>query len=190
VDERFKVMIAQDNGAAGVIFISGEQLDKDDELLRLSYDRSPATSGIPVIQLRRSVADQFLTDDEMQIATLEENINPNLQPNSFYISVTVTAHVDLEKEQVTAQNVVAMIEGSDPDIHDQYVVIGAHYDHLGMGGQGSGSRTPDTIAAHYGADDNASGVAGVIALAGHLQRWIKCLQGVLSLWLLMPKRWD
>lgn len=167
VDERFKVMIAQDNGAAGVIFISGEQLDKDDKLLRLSYDRSPATSGIPVIHLKRSVADQFITDDKMQIATLEENINRNMQPNSFDISVTVTAHVDLKKEHVIAQNVVAMIEGSDPDIHDQFVVIGAHFDHLGMGGRGSGSRTPDTVAVHYGADDNASGVAGIIALANY-----------------------
>jgi aminopeptidase YwaD len=164
-DERFKVMIAQDNGAAGVIFISGEKLDKDDELLPLSYDRSPAASGIPVIHLKRSIADQFLSDDEMQIATLEENIIQNMEPNSFELSVTITANVDLKKEHVTAQNVVAMIEGSDPDIHDQYLVIGAHYDHLGMGGQGSGSRTPDTLAVHYGADDNASGVAGMIELA-------------------------
>ena len=44
-------------------------------------------------------------------------------------------------------------------------MIGAHHDHLGMGGKGSSSRQPDTFAIHYGADDNASGVAAVLELA-------------------------
>jgi aminopeptidase YwaD len=47
-------------------------------------------------------------------------------------------------------------------------LIGAHHDHLGLGGPGSSSRTPDTIAVHYGADDNASGVSGVIEIAENL----------------------
>jgi Zn-dependent M28 family amino/carboxypeptidase len=47
------------------------------------------------------------------------------------------------------------------------MAIGGHYDHLGMGGPGTGSRVPDTVAVHYGADDNASGTAGVIELAGY-----------------------
>jgi len=51
---------------------------------------------------------------------------------------------------------------------EEYVIIGAHYDHLGMGGPGSSSRTPDTVAVHYGADDNASGVALMIELAERL----------------------
>ena len=58
-----------------------------------------------------------------------------------------------------------MIEGSDASLKTQYVVLGGHYDHLGMGGVGSSSRMPDTVAVHYGADDNASGTSGVIALA-------------------------
>jgi len=74
--------------------------------------------------------------------------------------------VILKKER--AQNVVAMLKGSNPALAGQYIIIGAHYDHLGMGGQGSGSRMPDTVAVHYGADDNASGVAGVIELAEKL----------------------
>jgi hypothetical protein len=60
------------------------------------------------------------------------------------------------------------LEGSDPVLKDQYLVIGAHYDHLGFGGPGSGSRMPDTNAVHNGADDNASGTAMVMALASSL----------------------
>ena len=58
------------------------------------------------------------------------------------------------------------LEGTKPD--SEYVIVGAHYDHLGMGGPGSSSRTPDTVAIHYGADDNASGVALMIELAERL----------------------
>jgi hypothetical protein len=60
------------------------------------------------------------------------------------------------------------LKGSNTKLAKQYIIIGAHHDHLGMGGRGSSSRRQDTIAAHYGADDNASGVAGVIELAQHL----------------------
>lgn len=57
------------------------------------------------------------------------------------------------------------IYGSVPGRSGKYIVVGAHYDHLGMGGQESGSRRPDTLAVHNGADDNASGVAGMLHLA-------------------------
>jgi len=56
-----------------------------------------------------------------------------------------------------------MLEGTDPHLKEQIMVIGAHYDHLGMGGPES--RLPDTVAVHHGADDNASGTAGVLELA-------------------------
>jgi hypothetical protein len=57
------------------------------------------------------------------------------------------------------------VYGSIPGRSGKYIVVGAHYDHLGMGGAMSGSRRPDTLAVHNGADDNASGVAGVLYLA-------------------------
>lgn len=62
------------------------------------------------------------------------------------------------------------VYGSIPGRSGKYIVVGAHYDHLGMGGQGSGSRRPDTLAVHNGADDNASGVAGVLHLAKHFAK--------------------
>jgi Zn-dependent M28 family amino/carboxypeptidase len=81
-------------------------------------------------------------------------------------TVSVTANVN-QKETET-QNVVALLPGIDNNLKNEYVVVGAHFDHLGMGGPGSGSRVTDTIAVHNGADDNASGVAAVIQLAEKL----------------------
>jgi len=66
---------------------------------------------------------------------------------------------------VNTANVIAILPGSEADKDSSYILCGAHYDHLGLGGPGSGSRMPDTNAVHYGADDNASGVAAVLELA-------------------------
>ncbi len=62
-----------------------------------------------------------------------------------------------------ARNVVALLPGSDPELRDEYVIVGAHYDHLGFGGEGS--LAPDSRDVHNGADDNASGTAAVIEIA-------------------------
>lgn len=67
----------------------------------------------------------------------------------------------IKKDSCTTFNVIGLLKGAE----DQYIVVGAHYDHLGYGGANSGSRRPDTLAVHNGADDNASGVAAMLYLA-------------------------
>jgi len=58
-----------------------------------------------------------------------------------------------------------MLPGTDEQLRNEYIIIGAHFDHLGTGGPGSSSRAPDTTGVHQGADDNASGVAMMLELA-------------------------
>lgn len=67
-------------------------------------------------------------------------------------------------------NIMAVIPGKDKRLKHEYVVVASHYDHLGLGGQGSGSRRPDTLGVHPGADDNASGDAVVLELARHFSK--------------------
>ena len=74
-----------------------------------------------------------------------------------------------EKERTT-HNIIAVLPGKDKRLKHEYIVVGSHYDHLGLGGQGSGSRRPDTVAVHPGADDNASGDAVVLELAKQLKK--------------------
>ncbi len=70
----------------------------------------------------------------------------------------------------TTHNIIAVIPGKDKRLKNEYIVVGSHYDHLGMGGKDSGSRRPDTLGVHPGADDNASGDAVVLELARHFKK--------------------
>lgn len=72
--------------------------------------------------------------------------------------------------QRTTHNIIAVLPGKDKHLKYEYIVVGSHYDHLGMGGQGSGSRRPDTLGVHPGADDNASGDAVVLQLASYFKK--------------------
>ena len=58
-----------------------------------------------------------------------------------------------------------LLPGEDEQLKNEYIIIGAHFDHLGMGGHGSSSRAADTVGVHHGADDNASGVSMMLELA-------------------------
>ncbi len=70
----------------------------------------------------------------------------------------------------TTHNIMAVLPGKDKRLKNEYIVVGSHYDHLGMGGQNSGSRRPDTLGVHPGADDNASGDAVVLELAKYFKK--------------------
>ena len=73
-------------------------------------------------------------------------------------------------EQRHTHNIIAVLPGKDKKLKHEYILVGSHYDHLGMGGKDSGSRRPDTLAVHPGADDNASGDAVVLELAKHFKK--------------------
>ena len=164
-DERTKVLTAVDNHAGGIIFTAGPVFSQEDELSPMFYDKNSSTYDIPVLQVTRLVADEILKVVGETVASLEEELNKLPKPRSFGVETEVTADVDVVQKKAETVNVAAILRGNDPELKNEYIVIGAHHDHLGMGGQGSGSRMPDTIAVHNGADDNASGVAAVIELA-------------------------
>jgi len=166
--ERSKVLTAKDKGALGVFLVSPSDMEKKDTIMHMQYDKSPSDAGIPVFSITRSLADKLLASMNYTIASLETEIKENHKTVSIYLEPTVTGTADVVKKRVTAQNVVGLLEGTDPVLKNEYVIIGAHFDHLGMGGEGSGSRAPEKLAIHNGADDNASGTAGVLELAQKL----------------------
>ncbi len=166
--ERGKVLTAKDKGAVGVFLVSPSDLEKSDVIMHMQYDKSPSDAGLPVFSITRALADKMLASMNYTIASLESEMKENHKPVSLYLEPSVTATADVVKTRVTAQNVAAVIDGSDPVLKNEFVVIGAHFDHLGMGGEGSGSRAPEQLAVHNGADDNASGTAGVMELAQKL----------------------
>jgi len=166
-EDRGKALIAADMGAIGVMLVSGSSFDSEDRLEELQGKQHPLS--IPVIQLTREAADRFLSDaGTASISELETAIADTLSPQSLATGKEIQITVDLQPKQVESFNVIATLKGSNPSLREEYVILGAHHDHLGMGGPGSSSRQPDTVAVHYGADDNASGVAGVLEVAERL----------------------
>lgn len=167
-DARLKALHARDKGALGVIFTSGKANNPSGDLTPLSFGRSVVSAGLPVVDLKRSVADQWLSTMELSVDSLEQQLMRGMKPSAFLLSGRAVVTTELIRNEVTTFNIAAVLPGTDASLADEYIIIGAHYDHLGMGGPGSGSRVPDTIAVHRGADDNASGVAGMLALATSL----------------------
>jgi len=163
--DRNKTIIAKDMGAKGVILVSGSTYDPNDKLSNMSergYD-----IGIPVIQVKRDVANSIL-NGQAKVEELEKQLVTDRRSHSIELQTKAIATTDVVNESKITQNVIAKLEGSDINLKKEYIVIGAHFDHLGMGGKNTSSRKPDTIAVHNGADDNASGVAAMIELAQKL----------------------
>ncbi|MCK4630878.1 MAG: M20/M25/M40 family metallo-hydrolase [Bacteroidales bacterium] len=164
--DRDKVMLASDHGAAGVLFVSGPKFDQKDKLVDLETQKAPV--DIPVFQITRNVADDILKGEGRNIEKLEEKLNKQYSPEVFETGIIVRGLSEVLQDKSKTRNIISMIKGNDPDLADEYILIGGHHDHLGMGGPNTGSRKPDTTAVHNGADDNASGVAAVLEIAEKL----------------------
>ncbi len=163
--DRMKAINARDRGAIGLLLVKGTSLDKEDKLMPAYYDKNASDSGLPVLNITRKLANHLISGRGFKLEDLEKELQASMQPFSFETFTQVEAKVSLEYVRVNTQNVVAKLPGNHRHLNEEYIVIGAHYDHLGMGGTGSGSRMPDTLAIHYGADDNASGIAALLELA-------------------------
>ena len=164
--DRDKALQAKDLGAVAVLLVSGKSFDAEDKFEQLV--KGDQSVGLPVFHITRKVANLILESEKQTIEELEKKLNDSRKPASFQTTTALSGRSDVIQTTVPTRNVIMEIPGSDKTLKNEYVVIGAHFDHLGMGGQGSGSRVPDTLGVHYGADDNGSGVAMVLALARKL----------------------
>ncbi len=165
---RHKLLVARDNGAQGVLFVSGNKFDEEDELIDLHIERNLSQATLPVLHIKREIADQLLSHSGNTVSDLETIIDEESISKSLDLEIELEVTTEVVQQEVTTQNIVALLPGTDATLKDEYIVVGAHYDHLGWGGTGSGSRRPDTSAVHNGADDNASGVAAVLEIAERL----------------------
>ncbi|MCZ6777027.1 MAG: M20/M25/M40 family metallo-hydrolase [Ignavibacteria bacterium] len=162
---RNKGRTARDKGAKGLIIVTGRADEEEDELVKLRFDHSFASSGILVISMKRSVLEDLLRPHGLDLAAIQDSINQMKKPITFDLpNVEVTITTNVEKIISQTANIAGYLEGADPESVDEVIVLGAHMDHLGYGGPGSGSLEPDTHAIHNGADDNASGTAGLLEL--------------------------
>jgi hypothetical protein len=153
-----KAVYARDHGAAGMLLVIGPLSGMDDRLARLRADAGSSSSRILCGQVLAQALAEALPD--LDLASLQRQSEETRRPVSRGLETTSQWTVSLEKQKTMLRNVIALLPGRD--LH-RSLVIGAHYDHLGMGG--TSSLAPDANEPHNGADDNASGTAALLELA-------------------------
>lgn len=161
---RYKTTAARDNGAKGIIFINDFEKDTD-ELIELRYDHASSISGLIAINVKRNFIEDLLNEEGKNLKSIVERIDSTLAPNSFaFESASIETNIEVNRVEKISWNVGAFIPANDENYSNEYVVIGAHFDHLGWGEQNS-LYMGDIPMIHYGADDNASGTTGLLELA-------------------------
>ena len=167
---RYKAMIARENGAVALLVVTGPNSPNAGELVPIKFDQSLASSGIVVASVSGSVAATLVegagkTIEEMQTGLDDEN--PHFDGTFDVPGTKVHIATELEREEESGHNVVGVLPPADAST-DTYVLVGAHYDHIGHGEIGSLARKGEEGQIHNGADDNASGTSVVLELAASL----------------------
>ena len=175
-----KAIEARNRGAKALLLVNGRlEGEKDDLLLKFGGVSGPDDAGILMAQVKNDLVNGWLKEEGESLTSLQDAIDEKQSPRSFTFdeSLRVSIEIDIEREQAEVHNVAGYIPGNS----NEYVVLGAHYDHLGLGGQNS--LAPRKIGqVHHGADDNASGTAGLLELARLFARRAGALdRGVLFL---------
>lgn len=166
---RVKVQNAMDHGAVGLILVSNplRRFRRPPNPWPSLMRRAPknavpltleekAEKKIVCIQIGKRLANKLLKGTGHTLENLFKKIDDTIKPQSFDITgITVTMETQLAAEKYSTQNVIGLWKGTDPELLNEFVVIGAHYDHVGVNN--------DSI--YNGADDNASGTAGVMEIA-------------------------
>ena len=160
---RWKAIAARNAGAKALIVVARDATLSNDRLTNLAYDNTAGEAGIPVAILSRQSADKLLAFSNTSIAQLEQSLAAKTPNTNRALNGEIALAANVIRKEAPAYNVVGVLEGSDPVLKNENIIIGAHYDHLGRGGDGS--LAPRSGEVHHGADDNASGTAGLLELA-------------------------
>jgi hypothetical protein len=168
-----KAILARGHGAKAVVVLNGKLRDGEEDLLpRFAGAGGQEDVGIPIVQLKDELAADWFHNADKNLLELQQQIDSSGAPASFTFPETLRANlaVGVRKKHAVISNVLAYLPGKT----DEYIILGAHYDHLGKGEYGS--LAPSQVGQfHPGADDNASGIAALLELA----RLLSPLQGQL-----------
>ena len=168
-DIRRKASLARDMGAAALVLINNPLAgDGADLLPELTPTYSATNLDLPVCFVHRDVlVNALIGSTGLSWHEIVETMDLENSPMSTVLDgAEMDIEIAVEKDLARGYNIIGVVPGSDPELAEEYVIVGAHYDHLGTGGPESVD--PARIGeVHAGADDNASGVAAVVEVA----RW-------------------
>jgi hypothetical protein len=187
-DLRYKAQAARQRGAKALLVVTGPRSPNAGEVVPMSFDTALAGSGLVAVSGGRAIADAIFSAvaDRSVESTQKEFDSGNPHVAGFVIpQVTVTVKAAVERQRQTGHNVVAHLPPTTPSdaIKKPWVVIGAHYDHLGRGTTGGSLATKEQAGQiHHGADDNASGTAAVLAIAEAVSKLPRKRHLVIAFW--------
>ena len=166
---RTKTNNARDHGAVGMILVDlHHQGDANRELISTRNSLWRGGNSLVAAQASRAPIEKWLEGHGVSLIKLRDKIDYQGKPASMEVPAgKATLEVNLEEIRQPAENVVAVLPGSDPRLKSENVVIGAHYDHIGLGHYGTRNSSTEG-QVHHGADDNASGTAVLLELARRL----------------------
>ena len=167
---RAKADIAWQHGAVGMILIDHHSTEEGEkQLIPLRRTLGRSDSGLVAAQIAREVLDKTLAEKGISLGALKEKIDRDERPASLPLGLRASLEVQIEKVTSMGDNVIGILPGAVPQSQGEHIVIGAHYDHIGLGYYGTRDGSTEG-QIHHGADDNASGIALVLLLAKELSR--------------------
>jgi hypothetical protein len=167
---RYKALIAREHGAKALLVVTGPNSPGAGELVSIAFDPGMTDSAIPAASISLDTADALFAAAGKNLKVIQSQLdgeNPHADSGFVVPGVTVKLTTAVERIRKTDRNVIGILPPSDSTAGatPQYLLVGAHYDHLGHGEVGAMNRKGEETGIHYGADDNASGAAVVLAMA-------------------------
>lgn len=174
---RRKAQIARDLGARGIIFVTGPTSKVRRELMRFDREAAQASVSIAVLSVTNEVASQWFSDAGKDLAKVQKQLDGGQPKMGFAIAGDETkplsAKVGILRKTGVGRNVLGRLPTGAPK-ENGVVLLGAHIDHLGRGaGSNSLANENEQELIHYGADDNASGVAAMLEVAQNLAAQVR-----------------
>lgn len=186
-DLRYKAMAARQHGAKALLVLSGPRSPNAGATIPMTFDTALAGSGIVAASISGEAGHAIFAKADTPLVDVQKRLDTgNPHVSGFAIpGVRVTVKAAVERETQTGRNVLAYLPASGPvaGVEKPWVAIGAHYDHLGRGGNGNSLAGKEEAGhIHFGADDNASGTAAVLAIAEALSQQPRRRHVLIGLW--------
>ena len=183
---RYKAMAARQRGARALLVVTGPRSPNAGEIIPMSFDTALAGSGIAAASISADVARAIFAAANQTLDAAQEALDSaNPHATGFAIpEATAALHTAVVREQQTGHNIAAYLPATSGDGPPRpWVALGAHYDHLGRGSHGSSLAQKDEAGLiHFGADDNASGSAAVLAIGEILSKQTRRRHVLLAFW--------
>ncbi len=165
---RYKAIQARENGAKAFLTVAGPNSPNAGKVIPITFDNRSADCGIVAASISDTVANTLLATVGKNLKEVQSGLdieNPHHIGEFLLPDVKIKIVASLEKIRKSDNNVLAMLPPTQQSDENEYIIVGAHYDHIGFGEVGSMAKGEEKTKIHNGADDNASGTAVVLKLA-------------------------